>query len=664
MPHTQDELILQGGLYSYYETVQLDHSLDNLLEALIESIDYIENIQDKLSRPSTDLLCCISACAYAISQSHPKIVDRNKGINWSKLALFKREIMFEGVNAKHRSRPQIDRIESNIEQLTFALILSALPDIIREDLPQLKMAFINIRSNNDFQQTNPIGIQINKLMDYLYDESLLLIISRRCLEIILAGQTDNIANSTIAHLYRILTIGEALNKLSSCAFFSLPSAICEKLIQARNILCHPERDLNRKIIENIVEEGNKENPAINLIEITNEITVLREAVSVLIRQYREDGSNLTSQYDPKVKVIWERIKSKNYIIPNEKDRELKNVLYTHNLVSIQNYLEKYAEHYDGISYARQNNLIYLRNQTYITSFERDLLDLYPQIELRYYKLRVFFDNYSPESFLVLRNQFEQERTKLTIELEDINKRLEKKRKKLDAYLEHFREFSNEKLWDSSTEYCWSNMNLSLLELHRGNYEINIDKDYPTLLLSYIEDYKVKDKLEANLEMLITLNDKEQAIRLLTPLIKYIEKILGGNFNREEKRFFQVMAGSYARALLEGDRHSGIKKNIRFIEDAMSIDIGEHILFSDRLNLANSLRLFAQETRGYLSHLGQAQIGTTKRFDSPRWPLRESKLVIELMQKCLEPLTNLSNTYIHDLQQELAPSPDSQWRARP
>lgn len=307
------ELILIGYLYSYSESIEKLESLseDDIFQYIINCIDYINEYEDKLARDVTDLLCCISACAHTIDKLYPSIGDRHTGINWKKLALFKREISMEFIISPARARPrEAGRGNGQINKLQVALVCFLVKNFIIDELVTLKSALIRINDNPAYRQTEMLNCTINRLIEYRYDEALLTIIARTSQEFYKLFNLQNNQEINASLLYNLLLLGEALTHLSSFLFSQLPHPLSGHLIQVRNLLCHAEREYSWSIISNLLH-GSRQHPIINMNLIANLIPSLIKSVFVQLNKYTEDASDLSSLDCPKVQNIGRKIKSES-----------------------------------------------------------------------------------------------------------------------------------------------------------------------------------------------------------------------------------------------------------------------------------------------------------------------------------------------------------------
>lgn len=618
MPLTKDDLINIGSRFSWDEQVK-KMPLTDTLDAILSAIAFIRTEKDQHSRTVTDLFCCISACCHSILTHYSAIADQNKGINWKKLATFKRDVMFERVTSQHRSRPG-KYTKSNIDHICIPLVMRALNDIIRLDLPELELALQNIKNNPAHRQTQLICNNINLIIEYCYDELLLRVMSTTLVEMIqaLPVTPQNIS----AFLYQLLCLGEAFNQLSLYNFFQFPAEIAHTLIHIRNFLCHTERHYYRLVITRLLQ-GQMNNSVIDIPKICGQLPTVLTHCAKLLKHYKEDGDSVTSIDHPNITQIWNRILRYSYPILNSLENEINNALYTCDITTIFNFLEKYESTYLSLTFDTASSMSHHLGDDVLR-----LAECYPVIELKYQTIVQAY-SLTPEIIQASTQGFRQAHESIKKIRERQTTKLSRIARKLEKYESHFlvAQYQTKFFHDyHPSKEDW--------ELH----EENVEHDYATLQNKEYSHMKI----QADCDDLQTKLLKKQCLELLEPLIDYFNYIIQ-NPDAPSTKLYYILAGSNARALLEGDRYSQASANLVFITDLqycprIVIDFITHC------SMLEGMEDLIQGMRGYLSHLKQATIGERKFFDLCRWPYRESDASLQFIIKSISHLTRIRDSY--------------------
>ncbi len=184
------------------------------------------NMDDRIVR----IFGCIAACTYYIKENHPAIIQRSPGIPWRSLSQFTR--LSEYHPSFLSNLPYRDRA---------AIICRAIHSLaVSGELDQLRQVCRNLQDDLAFRQDGSSLPNFLRLYGFLNDEYMVQYIQEGVKNWREQGNFANAAGR-VRLLRSIMIIGEALNHASPVVRALFNQDTVQRLIDARNVLCHPER---------------------------------------------------------------------------------------------------------------------------------------------------------------------------------------------------------------------------------------------------------------------------------------------------------------------------------------------------------------------------------------------------------------------------------------
>lgn len=259
----------------YIEDAIYYTTLDSLeAEKFEEGSDERWNISSRVVR----MMSCVSGCAHYLDQNHTALLQRSTGVNWKTLAQFVRMEQYHPNFLSHIN------YQSRAGLIRSTLHRAALDG----ELEALGVSCNQLQQDPTFRQENRLVPNFLRLSAFLNDEYVAQYIEEG-----IKNWRENVGlqdvNGRARLLRSIMMIGEAFAVASPVVQSQFDPAIITKFINARDVLCHPERPANRAAIEAIMKGGLvlqvNGNP-ISLISFANDMESMKDIPTTILRNYR------------------------------------------------------------------------------------------------------------------------------------------------------------------------------------------------------------------------------------------------------------------------------------------------------------------------------------------------------------------------------------------
>jgi hypothetical protein len=246
------------------------------------------NIDSRIIR----MMHVMSASAHYMRKEHQGVTQRNPGIDWESLA---RMVRVEQYHPFFISGLSYDRRS--------ALIREALHDIIlKGELEGMRRSCGQLQQNIDtFRQEIPVIARFSRLHGFFNDEY-----AAQYMEDAIKNWSQygnlNDEKGRARLLRSVMIVGEALNDASPIIRGQFNTLVVDRIIAARNVLCHPERPENRATIELIlrgqdVRQVNRSSLPVQ--QLSQDIKSMYQTISKYLLCYEADSMS--------VQQIWQYI---------------------------------------------------------------------------------------------------------------------------------------------------------------------------------------------------------------------------------------------------------------------------------------------------------------------------------------------------------------------
>jgi hypothetical protein len=625
-PQTSEEsLYVLGDNYNQNERVPDDLGLETVLSYMIDAIIYIHIMVYEAEKYHADsderwnhdtrvlrMLKALAACSHCLRKYHPAIINRSPGINWEGLALI---IRVQHYNPSFLG--SLIYIDKLLRVAVHDLVLS-------KELENLQNVVRFLRDNPEYRQDVDVTPKLSRFDGFFRDQYYAEYIEDAIKNFMMFLQSRSPHDNRVALLRSLMIIGEALHHSSPIIRTLFYPTDVENTIRIRDILCHPERPRNGRIIENVlngIETINfpDHSVPVNLFRLMQNLMTRYGVIQSYLSLYNQ---NFLPQY------IWGRISNIHLSLPpntnsssnaSSSSKQESHIAKTNFHKLKENF--EFEKSKNPVGNLEQEFLENLRQRfSYLESIptqERTSLEIKELHEIQ----RHFYELNHSKELKSLQQEF-----KNWVETNDPHKdkrvsksRLEDPKKNVSSM--------KEVLADNKDKYEAAKQKTSSL----NKEEKKLIKDYEgiTNKLTEWQKYAAKlDDLEQQRESYINNLKHEEYELIKKKTIKLVEAYLiaatkveefftrlsdfnyvrstsqnytSRGFSSHPERhlleFYQIMVGSYARNLLDNEIF-GLNTN----PDLTSI-------------LANDNKT----SRGYLAHLGARQEGTTlmESTSSPR-----------------------------------------------
>ncbi len=368
--------------------------------------------------------------------------------------------------------------------------------------------------------------------------------------------------------------------------------------------------------------------------------------SIVARTLHEQVESIIQR---QVKALWEVWFGHSVIPENSRQQMINRTLYTSRRTKLIYYLTQYEDEYEALAYRQQ------QRRSPLSETERYYLEFYRSIEYRCYQMKEVLPN------LPAIRRLSELTEECDVEIKDASQKLanlEKEREKMVSNLEKYDDYYYSTGYH---QHFFSHYDPrdSIL------FEDNILVGYPNLLFKHSEKMKEINKINKKIadikkvrKVICIKYFMEDACMIIPKIVAAInmieisyqeisnqvhqlqrdrfdealeimdEEMLAAyqgdiqaameaqsqhcqnvhprfRIDHGTMRFYQILAGSHVRALLEYDRETGHTKNKLFCHDAAQIIISFE---GDDISLLEGLKYLMQAPRGYLAHLGKRPAG--------------------------------------------------------